>query len=378
MRKVLLSAPMSSVHERFNIANLEALKSLDCEIHLTANFSIDTHAIEYKNKCEKEGYIIHDIPFVRHSFKDNLSCVPQFKKLLKEEKFDLVHCHTETGGLLVYLSEKADKKTKYMYTPHGMSFYKGSSLKSQLTYRPIEKLICSKMDVNIAINDEEYEVLSSWKKESAKFVHGAGFDFDTINNVVVDIDRKKEELGIPLDKELILSVGELDDNKNHKVILEAISRISKDKRPYLLICGEGENRNQLISLAKKYDYEDCLFLPGYRYDMSEIFRIADLFVFPSYHEGLSFALMQAMASKLPVLCSRIRGNVDLIDEDKGGCFFEPDDSSLLYELINNMLNDETKRKEFGLYNFEKSKLYSLHNVKNELEIIYKELLEVTV
>lgn len=376
MKKVLLLAPMSSVHERFNIANIAALESLGCEIHLAANFSVDNHAIEYKNKCESEHLIIHDFPFARHSLKDNLSYIPQIKKLLKEEKFDLVHSHTETGGLLSCLSANANKRTKYMFTPHGMSFYKGSSLKSQLTYKPIEKLICSKMDVNIAINDEEYEVLNSWNKKSAKFVHGAGFDFDAVSNALVDINSKKKELGIPLDRKLVLSVGELDDNKNHKVILEAISMIPKENRPYLLICGEGNNRNQLISTAKKYNYENCLFLPGYRYDMNEIFHIADLFVFPSYHEGLSFALMQAMASKLTVICSRIRGNVDLIDEEKGGYFFEPDDAVSLNRLIVDLLSDDAKSIRFGQYNYEKSILYSLDNVKNELEILYKETLGI--
>lgn len=370
MIKALLFAPMSSVHERFNIANILALRELGAEIHLLANFSCDDHALEYKAKCISEQMIVHDIPFSRHSLKENLKYINQIKKLLRTQHYDIVHAHTETGGILLRLSMSADSNTKYIYTAHGMSFYKGSSLKSQLIYKPIERFICKKMDCNIAINQEEFEILSKWNKSTARFVHGAGFDLDAIANAAVDVDKKKAELGIPTDRKLILSVGELNENKNHAVILKAISKIPEEQRPYLLICGEGEKREELKSLASSFGYENSLFMPGYRYDMPEIFKIADLFVFPSYHEGLSFALMQAMAAKLPVLCTKIRGNTELLDDNFGGHFFQPNDAEGLSRLISKMLI-QSNRSAFGDYNFKKIQLFSIQCVKRELLDLYR-------
>lgn len=372
MIKALLFAPMSSVHERFNIANIEALRELDAEIHLLANFSSDEHAIEYKQKCIDENFIIHDIPFSRHSLKNNFMYIERIKEVLKSQNFDIVHAHTETGGILLRLSMRANKESKYIYTAHGMSFYKGSSLKSQIVYRPIERFICKKMNCNIAINKEEYDCLLNWKKQAARFVHGAGFDMDSIINAKVDVEKKKYELGIPNDRPLILSVGELNENKNHKVILKAISNMNENQRPYLLICGEGEKRTELRNIAKSFDYEKSLFLPGYRYDMPEIFHIADLFIFPSYHEGLSFSLMQAMAAKLPVICSEIRGNIDLIDDNLGGYYFNPDDDNELTNLINSVITKEANK--FGSYNYKKVKKYDLKNIKEELKSIYAQML----
>ena len=370
MKKALLLAPMSSVHERFNIANISALSELDYEIHLAANFSVDEHAKEYKKKCEKEGFIVYDIPFFRHSLLNNIKYVKSIKKLLAKEDYDIVHAHTETGGILLRLSLNSDKSTKYIYTAHGMSFYKGSSIKSQLIYRPIERFICQKMDCNVAINQEEFDILSRWNIHTSYFVHGAGFNLDEISNAVVDKNIKKAELGIPTDKKLILSVGELNENKNHSIILKAISNMPYEERPYLLICGEGNKRNELLRLAKSFNYEDSLFLPGYRYDMPEIFNIADIFVFPSFHEGLSFALMQAMAAKLPIVCTEIRGNTDLMDADQGGYFCSPNDELSIKNAIVDLIKDESKRQLFGEHNHTKVLLYDCENVKKELMNIY--------
>lgn len=371
MKKALLFAPMSSVHERFNIANIQALRELNYEVHLLANFSCDEHANKYKEKCIEQGLVVHDIPFSRHSLKSNLRFIKQIKSLLVDKQFDIVHAHTETGGLLLRLSMCANKKTKYIYTAHGMSFYKGSSLKSQMIYKPIERFICKKMDANLAINQEEFFYLKKWKPDAAFFVHGAGFDMEAITKAQCDVNKKKTELGIPLNRKLILSVGELNDNKNHIVILKAVAEMKEEERPYLLICGEGEKRNELISFAKSFSYEDKLFLPGYRYDVPEIFHIADLFVFPSYHEGLSFSLMQAMAAKLPIVCSKVRGNIDLIDDSLGGYCFNPNNNKELKFFIIKLLSRDNTA--FCEHNYYKIKQYSNDRIKNEIKAIYKEL-----
>ncbi len=375
MSKALLLAPMSSVHERFNIANINALKELGCDIHLAANFEVDAHSREYGNEVKNRGISIHNIPFERASLKKNFACIPSIKNLLKEEKFDIVHCHTETGGILTRFAMTEYPKAKYLYTPHGMSFYKGSSLKSQCIYKPIEKFICSKMDINFAMNSEEYSYLCKWNKSTAEFVHGAGVDFEPIFGAAVNKKEKCKEFGIPDGKKILLSVGELNENKNHTVILKALSKIPEEKRPHLIICGVGELREQLEGCAKELNVGKNVTFAGYRYDIPEIVNIADIFVFPSFHEGLSVALMQAMAAGLPVVCSKIRGNVDLIENNKGGFLVNPDDEKGFYQSITDLLNDESLRKCFGEYNRNKVTDFSVDRVTEELYKVYDKLLK---
>lgn len=371
MKKALLLAPMSSVHERFNVTNIKALKDLGYEIHLAANFSLCEHDINYKDEMLKDGIVIHDISFSRGSLLKNLKTIPQIKELLKKEKFDIVHCHTETGGILTRLSESADKNAKYIYTPHGMSFYKGSSLKSQLIYRPIEKWICSKMNANLAMNSEELEVLKNWNPDTAKFVHGVGLDTDIIKHIDIDTNQKRRELGIPEDAQMVLSIGELNDNKNHQVVIKALSELKNDN-VYYLICGEGEKRQYLTDLAAENSFADRLILTGYRYDVKEILKTADLFVFPSFHEGLPVSVMEAMAAGLPVICSEIRGNVDLIKTGEGGILCNPESVEDFKNAIEKLLTDKNSASEMGIFNLKNIEKFSLNEVKDEIEKIYKE------
>ena len=93
-----------------------------------------------------------------------------------------------------------------------------------------------------------------------------------------------------------------------------------------------------------------LFRSGFRQNIADFYSAADIFVFPSFREGLSVSLMEAMASGLPVICSKIRGNTDLID-DQGGLFFEPGEVASIGNAIQKMIKADSAR--YGSYNMEK-------------------------
>lgn len=368
MRKVLLIAPMSSVHERFNKSNIAVLKQLGFQVCLAANFCSSSHDIDYQQEVEKEGIKSYQISFVRSSLIKNLLAISQLRALLHREKFDMVHCHTETGGVVTRLSMSfSNIKIPYIYTPHGMSFYRGSSLFSQALYRPIEKWICKKMTAVLAMNEEEFSILKKWNPHTARFVHGIGIDLGAIQKYKADSTSLRHELKIPLDAKVILSVGELNTNKNHQIILPTLAAF---ENVYYVICGEGSQREALYSQAKTLKVENRLILTGYRYDILSFYNIADIYAFPSFHEGLPVSLMEAMAVGLPVVCSRIRGNVDLIEHNYGGFLCEVDDEKAFKSAIQKLIDDKDLRKQFGQMNKQKVQEFSKENVELELTQIY--------
>ena len=374
VKKAFMLAPMASVFERFSMANFNALKTLGCEIHVAANFDSNEHDREYALRLEGDGVVVHNIPFVRGSLFGNLKHLPEIRGILRAGDFDLVHCHTETGGILMRLAMAKNGRTKYVFTPHGMSFYKGGPLKGQLIYRPIERWICAAMDANLAMNEEELEVLQGWNRATAKFIHGIGVSLESIQELDVDVAAKKAELGIPADALVVMSVGELNSNKNHTVVLDAIGKLKDTANIYYLICGRGELRETLMEQAKDLGFADRLILPGYRYDMAEIFHVGDIFVFPSFHEGLSVALMQSMIAGMPVICSKIRGNVDLIKDGKNGFLFSPKDSEALSVALQTLLDNQPQRKAMGDLNKKIINGYSQQTVEKETYDIYNGLL----
>ncbi len=370
MKRVLLIAPMSSVIERFCAANFCALKENECEIEVAANFCCNEHDREYRERLENEGFKAHQIPFVRSSLLGNLKNVKEIKKVLREGNFDLVHCHTETGGILTRLSMRAAKKTKYMFTPHGMSFYEGSSLKSRIVYKTIEKWICRKMSGNIAINRGEDAVLKKWNERTAFFTSGIGLDLEQVERFRESAADIKAEFSIPENAKIVLSVGELNDNKNHSAILRALSELDNDI--YYIICGEGEKKEALLSLAEHLYMKDRLILTGYRYDVKKFYFAADVFAFPSYHEGLPVSLCEAMAAGLPCVASRIRGNTDLIEN---GEFLTGAENWIAFKaMIADLLESEELRAKAGKENKEKIKEFSVAAVAAQLKEIYSEVL----
>ena len=373
MKKAMLLAPMASVHRRFNTTNIKALRDLGYEIHLVANFEVgdgpEIQNSQYAETCREQGLVVHSIPFQRHSFLKNRPYVKQLATLIKNGGYSIVHAHTETGGLILRLAGRTPG-VKYFYTPHGMSFYKGSSLISQFVYRPLERWICSGMDMNIAINQEELVVLRSWDSNTATLVHGIGLDIRKFQNTFSSRSDSRRKLDIPADALVVMSVGELDWNKNHKVVIEALAQI---KRPnvYYVICGVGPLKDDLEAKVHEVGLEKQVKLLGYRKDIPDLLHASDVFAFPSFHEGLPVALMEAMAAGVPSICSEIRGCTDLVENQKNGFLASPASLKQWSNALNKLLDSQKMRSEVSQAAKHVIASYSFDAVQNELLDLYQ-------
>jgi len=378
MKKALMLAPMGSVHRRFNKANIQALQDLGYEVELCANFENgdgpEIHNQKYVKDCKVNGITTHSIPFARHSLTGSIKCLPMLKELLRSQCYNIVHTHTETGGLLLRLSVGVKGKSKFLYTPHGMSFWKGSGLKSQMIYKPLEKWICSAMDRNIGMNMEEVENLRQWNNNTGVYVHGIGLNVSGMQSPARECSVVRDEFGVSDDAVFIASIGELDDNKNHVTVINALSELGRKDFKYV-ICGVGPNKEMLLQVVKSLGLKENVILAGYRSDIPDILNAADIFVFPSYHEGMPVSALEAMACGLPLICSKIRGNVDIVKEGDNGYLFEPSDVKTLTEKIGLLMDDKEKRQKMGRKNLEIVKDFSLEAVTEELKLIYEKVAE---
>lgn len=377
MKKALLLAPMGSVHRRFNKANIEALQALGFEVELCANFENgdgpEIHNQRYINECKENGIVTHSIPFARHSLSGSLRCLSKLKRLLVNRRYEIVHAHTETGGLLLKLAHNVKGDSKFFYTPHGMSFWKGSNLKSQLIYRILERWICSGMDMNLGMNKEEVECLEHWNKCSATYVHGIGLDVKRMQASYSPREYIRKEFDLAEGEVFVVSIGELNDNKNHVVVIRALAKLGRKDFKYV-VCGVGPNKEMLLAEATRLGLKNNVVLAGYRSDIPDILNAADIFVFPSFHEGLPVSALEAMACGLPIVCSEIRGNVDIITDGENGYLFQPSDVNVLSEKLERLMNDEELRNMMGMKNNVVVRNFSIDSVKEELKRIYSSVL----
>lgn len=190
-----------------------------------------------------------------------------------------------------------------------------------MLYFPIEYYLSKYTDQLIVINQEDYvRARKLFPIKNVHLVHGVGVDIQKIENIEIDRQQKKLELKILNEQIVLLSIGELNDNKNHELVIDCLKDFNNVNFKYL-ICGDGVLKEKLQAKIKQYDLEDKIELLGYRTDILELLKICDFFIFPSKREGLPVSIMEAMACRVPVIGSKIRGNSDLIQDNINGFLF---------------------------------------------------------
>lgn len=381
MKSALLIASVASMISKFNMNNIKILLSLGYKVTVATNFEIDNHSsIKSNEKLKKDlsdlGVQIVQINFSR-SATNILKHIQSYKEAynLLFQKFDIIHTHTPIASAIIRIANIFNKKSnsKVIYTAHGFHFYSGAPLLNWLFYYPIERVLARFTDTLVTINEEDFKRANNFKINRVVYLPGVGIDLN-ISNITSDkITLKKNDLN--LNQEIVLiSVGELNNNKNHHIVLQSLYRIRNLNFKYLIV-GEGPNRDKLLKIISRYHLENKVELLGYRNDVQDLLQISDVFIFPSYREGLSKSLMEAMAVGLPALVSNIRGNTDLISENNGGFLFNPQDDKTLQEYLSYMVQNKTVRKSFGNFNKYKIKKFSSEVVDEKMRLLYSDFLE---
>lgn len=132
-------------------------------------------------------------------------------------------------------------------------------------------------------------------------------------------------------------------------------------------------RDQLLEKAEKLGVSNQVRLLGFRKDIPALHKAADIFVFPSLQEGLPVALMEAMASGLPIVASEIRGNEDLIQDSEGGYLVNARDSVQYAAAIRKMIQNPKKREEMEQRNLKIIEDYSQAAILQKMKGFFNEI-----
>ena len=362
MKKALLVSTVPSTIGQFNMENIQILQQMGIEVHIACNFNdLKVWPKEKVNiligELQGRGCICHQVDFSRSITKIIvlLRALKQISSLLKKENFTVIHCHTPVAGAITrFAAGKLKNSGKVIYTAHGFHFYQGAPLLNWILYYPVERYLSHNTDIIITINKEDYRFAKKhMKARKVTYVPGVGVD---LNKFYPDNEKKisrNENQTV-----VLVSVGELNANKNHELVLKALHKLRKSDFVYWL-CGVGEKERYLKELAGRLN----------------IGEKADIFIFPSKREGLPVSMMEAMASGLPVICSDIRGNRDLIEKDsRGGKLFAVDDEMELAALIEKLLISPDVREKMGEFNRKRMRYFSSDHVTKKMKEIYNELL----
>lgn len=374
IKKVNNSLPMSKVlfvshtanFQKFNHPLMDAFRGKGWRVDYVSSGEEDIKG------CDRE----YKLPIARSPlYPRNILSVFALRKILRNNRYDLIHCHTPTGGVVARLANLLagrGYRAKIIYTAHGFHFYKGASLSRWLLLYPIEKVLSYVTDAIITINKEDYSLASRKFASKTYIIDGVGVDLARFKPVPAqEKARLRQEYGYSSNDFIVIYVAELIKRKNHEMITRNIDALIGEIPNLKTIFVGNPTDKRVAKIVAQYPAIDSL---GYRCDVDRLFQIADLSLSTSTQEGLAINIVEAMGSGLPVVCSNVRGNRDVIKEGINGHLFDLADDEGMIGGVLYLYKNPRARRRIAKNNLAKVGQYSKEIAVNKTFEIYQEVL----
>lgn len=342
-------------------------------------FKQQGYEVHYASAGEEEVLdcdVHHTVCFDRTpwSFR-NVTAYRQLKKIIDQENYEIIHTHTPMGSVVTRLAARATRKrgTKVIYTAHGFHFFSGAPLVNWLIYYPIEKILMKHADRLVTINSEDYvRATTHFKGLAVEKIDGVGVDLSRFKPVD---DANKQSLrkkyGYAKDDFIITVVAEFTTNKSHEFIVGAIKPLLKTiPNLKVVFAGTGYRLEATKALVKRLNLANTVKLVGYRNDVEKFYQLSDLTLSASRREGMGLNLVEAMATGLPVVCTKIRGHVDVVTDKRNGLLYRVDDASELRQWIVEIYENPELRRHMAKSNLGDASRYSVEQALENMKEIY--------
>ena len=344
--------------------------------------------IEYLKPCRKESLIILT------NKPENIGVIPTpvvylptdsgYKKLgekhfkavektIKNDSinFDLIHSHFTWSAGYVGAKLKEKYNVPFIVTAHGYDIY-------DLPFRDEEwgekiEYVLNAADYIITVSNSNLECIKNLNVKTPVKVIPNGFNNDMF--YPVDSNECRKTLRLPLDKKIVLTVGNLKEIKGHKYLIEAMKDVVKQKKDTLcIIVGAGKLKNKLGKQVKKWRLENHVKLVGGRpHDEIPIWMNAcDMFVLPSLNEGNPTVMFECLGCGKPFIGTTVGGEPEIITSDNYGLLREPANPKALAEKILSALDKEWDREKIRKY----AERFSGEDIAGEIIKVYETLLTV--
>ena len=360
--------------------NISILSEMGYVVDVACNFTkgstINRDTIdEFAEQLNSLGINYYQVDFARSavSFNQHIRSVKQVKELVAQHDYSLIHTHGPVSSAIVRWVAR-NKNIPIVYTVHGFQFLKGGPIKDWLFFYPIEKYLSNKTDMLITLNHEDYNLASRhFHAKQTVFVPGVGVDINKFSRNRKVRSQKRGELGLNDDDIMLFSIGELNHRKNHHVVIRAIQQLKNHNHIQYFIAGQGHLDKELVDLAGSLGLANNVHLLGYRNDIAMLLSAADIFLLPSFREGLAVAGMEAMAAGLPIIGSNARGVADYISDGRNG-FVCPADSVLAFKkAIECLISNTELREKQGEESLKVVRLYERSIINQTMRSLYQEM-----
>lgn len=255
---------------------------------------------------------------------------------LRSHDYDIIHTHTSKGGFVGRLAARAARIPTVVHTVHGFAFHEESSRSALLLYSSLERLaalFCEKI-----ITVSEFHRTRALGLGIAKPEKIVAVPNGILENRIKPRSHKKElrrSWGVS-DKELVLlSTGRLSEQKGLEFLIRCVPFIRErpDLRFKVVIAGEGPLRERLERISEEVGVSGQVLFIGFQPDVGGLLAASDVVVLPSLWEGLSIALLEAMAAAKPIVTTLIGSNIEVTRNGQAAVLVPPKDPAALAEAV---------------------------------------------
>ena len=310
--------------------------------------------------------------FFENSHQGLRTAVSQINSVCKKNDYQIIHTHGWATMLAGYLASLFNRKLIVMNGEHGTLYF------DTWRQKALQKFLFNRMTINLSVSAVLVEEIAKRFQVSTDRFHPIlnGVDVVRFAPDRNQKNKKRKDLGMQKGQFVIGSVGRLVEVKNYPCLLKAFSSISaKNPDARLVLAGDGPERKNLEDLANKLNISAFVKFLGRRDDIPAIMNTFDVFVLPSFREGLSNTILEAMSSGLPAVVSNVGGNPEIVVDHETGRLFETNNSielsNILAELSNNQ--DMTNRMASSARKHILDN-YSLATMVDNYQVIYEQLI----
>jgi glycosyltransferase involved in cell wall biosynthesis len=267
--------------------------------------------------------------------------------VLKNQRIDVLHLHNFSAILYGTIAGLLANTKVIIQTEHNVV----------TTAFNLQRKLKGYLKLPLGLASQKIIAVSDQVKESQKRHNFfARNKFVTIHNGI-DIsefeyisrpDSLKAELNIDRNKIVLTNIASLTLQKGHEILIEAAGKIiEKNRDVVFLIVGDGPRKNQLTDLVNQKGLSNYFIFTGIRNDVPKLLKITDIFVLASHWEGLPITVLEAMASKVPVVVTNVGGNREAVINDYSGILVEPNNPHALSKAIASLIKSKELRKKMG-------------------------------
>jgi glycosyltransferase involved in cell wall biosynthesis len=293
---------------------------------------------------------------------------------IKGEKIDLIHSHLLDMNFYSSIAAKFTG-TPHISTEHGdvHHFSKRMDFKTRLKIKILAKF-SNKLVFVSNFTKRQFLKIANLPEEKTSIIYN-GIDIDEYQKPI-DKNKKKGEIGIKEDEFVIGNIANLYPVKGQIYLLRAAKKVLKEiPNTKFLIIGRGELENELKREAQNLGIVSYVKFLGFREDVKELYKIMDVFVLSSLTEGLPLSLIEAMASKVPVVATDVGGIPEVIDDGVNGLLVPPSDPEALSTKINFLLRNNSLAEKLVIQGGKKFKQqFSITIMQNKYNDIYSMIL----